>query len=291
MTLKNIFITAAIILLLVFVAMFFLFFLQEDNTPIKTDNSPIAIGIMASDENVVAKYQAFTDYLNKYSGKKWRLEPVISHGSFIEQIENHRIKSAFVGSAVGYRMIKNSLGVPIVRGEKNGISTYEGNIVVKKNSEIYSIEDLKNKRFAYIDVNMSSGYFFPFHLLYTKGYDADDFFRASSFLGTSEKVIEAVLSGNFDAGTVKNLDLSDMIEKDPDIQNKIRVIETEGPFPENTFMLSIDFNEKEINEIQSLLLNMNNSEEGRDLLSIMGIDRFIKTNSEDFSKVEQIMSF
>ncbi len=291
MTLKNTFITSAIILLSVFVAMFFLFFFQKNNPLAETDTSPIAIGILTSDEKVIAQYQAFAGYLSEHSNRKWNIEPVIDQGSFVEQIENRKIKSAFVGSAVGYRMIKNNLGVPVARGERNGVSTYESYIIVKSDSEINSIEDLKNKRFAYIDINMSSGYFFPAHLLNSKGYDPDNFFRASSFLGTSEKVIDAVISGNFDGGAVKSVDLSDAIEKNPEIRNKIKVIETGGPYPDNNFVLSVDFDEKEINSIQSLILDMNNSEDGKNVLEIMDIERFIRTSQKNFSEVEKIMNF
>jgi phosphonate transport system substrate-binding protein len=271
--------------------MLYVFFIRNRISTVEPEISTVAMGILTSDDKVIAQYQAFADYLNKYSGVQWYVVPVKDAGSFIEQIENHKIKSAFVGSAVGYRIIKNNLGFPVARGEQNGISTYDAYVIAKKDSGIESIEDLRNKRFAYVDINMTSGYLFPAYLLRSLGHDPDIFFRASSFLKTTSNVVDAVISGNFDGGAVKSLDLLALIEKDPGIQDKINVIEKGGSYPNNTFMLSVDLDDQTAAKIQNLLLTMNNSEEGRLVLENMDIDRFIKTSNSDFREVEKIMNF
>lgn len=291
MKLKNIFIVSAITLLLVFCALLYVFFIRNKISPDRPEISPVAIGILTSDDKVIAQYEAFADYLNKYSGVQWYVVPVKDAGSFIEQIENHKIKSAFVGSAAGYRIIKNNLGFPVARGEKNGISTYDAYVIVKKDSGIESMEDLRNKRFAYVDINMTSGYLFPVYLLRSAGHDPDNFFRAASFLKTTSNAVDAIISGNFDGGAVKSLDLSALTEKDPGIRDKIKVIGKGGSFPNNTFMLSVDFDDQTADIIQNLLLAMNDSEEGKLILKNMDIDRFIGTNNEDFREVEKIMNF
>ena len=291
MKLKNIFIVSAITLLLVFCAMLYLFFIRNRISTVNPEISSVAIGILTSDNKVIAQYQALADYLNKYSGVQWYIVPVKDAGSFIEQIENHKIKSAFVGSAPGYRIIKNNLGFPVARGEKNGISTYDAYVIAKKDSGIESMEDLRNKRFAYVDINMTSGYLFPAYLLRSLGHDPDNFFRAASFLKTTPDVVDSVISGNFDGGAVKSLDFNALIEKDPEVQNKINVISRGGSYPNNTFMLSVDFDDQTATKIQNLLLNMNDSEEGRPILETMNIDRFIRTNNSDFREVEKIMNF
>lgn len=270
---------------------YILFYFPTSNRRIEAEPGPFAIGILTSDEKVVTKYQAFADYLNTHSSKKWYIEPVKNAGSFIEQIENHKLRAAFVGSAVGYRMIKNSLGVPIARGEENGISTYNGLVITRKNSGLVSLEDLRDKRFAYIDINMSSGYYYPIYLLKEKGYDPENYFRAVSFLGTTEKVIEEVTSGKFDGGALKYSSLSDGTDIDLSIQNELQIISKGGPYPDNTFMLSTNFDTKTKESIQTLLLNMKDSDEGRGILAAMGIDRFIRTNIDDFREVGKIMNY
>jgi ABC-type phosphate/phosphonate transport system substrate-binding protein len=82
-----------------------------------------------------------------------------------------------------------------------------------------------------------------------------------------------------------------LIEKDPGIQDKINVISKGGSYPNNTFMLSVDFDDQTAAIIQNLLLTMNDSEEGKLILKNMDIDRFIRTNNNDFREVEKIMNF
>lgn len=289
---KNIFFILLILVLLsIVISAYLLSIFQKRNSAIPSGTSPITIGILTSDEDVITRYQALADYLNEHSGESWRIEPVKDSGSFIEQIENHKIESAFVGSAAGYRMIRDNLGIPIARPEKDGVSTYKAYIVARKDRDIYAIDELKNKRFAYADINMSAGYLFPVYLLKSKGYDPDSFFRAVTFLGTSEKVIDSVVSGNFDAGAVKSTELSSLTKKKPEIQNLLSVIAEDGPFPDNTFMMSVNFDHEFAKKIQEILLDMPDTEKGKNVLEKINFDRFIISDEKDFNKVEVISNY
>jgi phosphate/phosphite/phosphonate ABC transporter binding protein len=164
----------------------------------------LGIGITTGEKEAIERYQAFVDYLNKYSGLEWELVPLKEYGSFITLMSLGQIKAGFMGSAVAYTMITENIVLPVVRGEKDGISDYYGYIFTRKDSGLNKIEDLKDKKFAYVDPYTSAGYLFPVYLLKTAGYEPEDFFKASSFLGSHEKAILAVFDGEFDGGAAKN---------------------------------------------------------------------------------------
>lgn len=284
------FFTAITVLLVFFVVIYFIS-ARNKNIPTNiTEQNEIAIGILTNDPASIEKYGFFADYLSERTGIKFHIEPVKDAGSFIEQIENHKIRAAFSGSASAYRLIKEELALPVARGEKDGISEYYSYIITAKNSPINSVLDLKNKRFAYLDINMSSGYYYPIYTVRSLGYDEEDFFRAYSFLGSTQKVVERVIGTDFDGGAVKNLDLDALALQDPSIMDKIRIISKGGPYPNNTFMASYDLDRKTVDKIKTVMLEMLSDRKGKEILNSLNIDRFIETTESDFNHVKLIMS-
>lgn len=251
----------------------------------------IGIGIVNIDKEEIKKYGTLAEYLNKYSGDEWYLVPLKDYSSFISQMELGQIKAGFLGSMIGYRGIKEGLFLPVVRGEKDGVSTYYSYIFSRKDSGIDKIEDLENKKFAYVDISTSAGYLFPVYVLKSKGYDPENFFRVASFVDSHEKAISVVLSGEFDAGAAKDTAWKKMAEENPAVEKEFQILASEGPFPENTFMISADFGGGEAAELRNLLVKMADSEEGKEYLAKIGADRFIATDEKDFDAVKRISIF
>lgn len=250
----------------------------------------IGVGITFIDPESIASYQAIIDYLNKYSDHQWYLVPLKDYGAFITQMKLGQIKAGFMGSAVAYRMLKENLALPVSRAEKDGVSVYYGYIFTRKESGLNTIEDLKDKKFAYVDIYTSAGYLFPRYLLKTKGYDPENFFGVSSFLGSHKNAILAVFKGQYDGGAAKDSSWKKLALENHDLEKELQIIATEGPFPEQTFMVGSEFGEKEVQELRYLFLKMNESEEGRAYLTKFKADRFIITKPEDFQTAAKIFN-
>lgn len=268
-------------------------FLSKINTklPEIRQKQLISVGIIATDKKTIEKYQIFIDYLNKKSDNTWYLVPLKDYGTFVNQLELKEIKTGFIGSYIAYRLINEGIGTPVVREEKNGVSTYAGYIFTRTDSGLNKIEDLEGKKFAYVDSYTSAGYIFPYYLLKSKGYDPENFFNVTSFLGSHDKAILSVASGEYDGGAAKDSSWNKLMAANPDMEKEMQIIEKEGPFPDQTFMVNDEFEKSEIIKLKNLLLKMPDSEEGRDYLSKMNIDRFIATEESDFSKIKKLNDF
>lgn len=251
----------------------------------------IGVGTTATKQETFDQYQALIDYLNKYSMDEWYLVPLKDYGSFVSQMRLGQIKAGFMGSLVSYKMISEGLTVPVARGEKNGNSVYYSYIFTRKDSGLNKIEDLMGKKFAYVDAYTSAGYYFPRHFLKSKGYDPETFFGVASFLGTHEKAVLAVLSGEYDGGAAKDLAWKKLAKENPRIEKELQLLptnEASGPYPEQIFMISSIYAEEKFQNLRDLLLKMNESEEGRSYLTKFGADRFIPTDMKDFEMVKKI---
>jgi len=104
-------------------------------------------------------------------------------------------------SPAAYVSAKNEVDLtPLVTPKVNNATSYVGYIVAKKGSGIKSLEDLSGKSFAFVDKKSASGYVYPRAALLENGKNPETFFSRTSFLGSHNKVIEAVISGEIQAG-------------------------------------------------------------------------------------------
>lgn len=105
-------------------------------------------------------------------------------------------------SPAAYVSAKNNMPdmMPLVTPKVNNATSYTGYIVAKKGSGIRSLEDLAGKSFGFVDKKSASGYVYPKAALVENGKNPDTFFGSTQFLGSHNKVIEAVLSGAIEAG-------------------------------------------------------------------------------------------
>ena len=69
--------------------------------------------------------------------------------------------------------------------------------------DLASFRDLKGTRFAAVDHRSLGGWIAARHEFLHDGIDAENFFSEIAFLHTHDAVVHAVLSGEFDAGTVR----------------------------------------------------------------------------------------
>ncbi len=84
---------------------------------------------------------------------------------------------------------------PLVSPQVNGTAKYKGLIISKAISGLHA---LRGSKFAFVDEKSASGYLYAKALLEEKNiYDT---ISEMKFLGSHDKVIEAVNSGEVDAG-------------------------------------------------------------------------------------------
>jgi len=86
--------------------------------------------------------------------------------------------------------------------EKKGESRFKGLIIVKKDSPLKNLSDLKHKSFAFGDINSTIGRYLAQSELLSAGIDSTSLSNYK-FLGRHDKVFNSVEIGDFDAGSVK----------------------------------------------------------------------------------------
>jgi phosphonate transport system substrate-binding protein len=111
---------------------------------------------------------------------------------------------------------------------------YRGQIMVRADSGIKTLADLKGKTFAYVDPASTSGHLYPKALLLANGHDPDKFFSQSVFAGSHNAVVLSLLKGEVDAGAAYDGSRLAVAKSYPDVFKKVRVIAYTQDIPNDT---------------------------------------------------------
>lgn len=208
------------------------------------------IGILPfySSDRIWSYYKPFIEYLNKESGLSWELKIYPDYYTIIDALCRDEISVAYFGP-VSFGLAHERCGVKplIVALGEDGKPFYKA-IIFTLNKKIKSIKDLKYKRFAFGSKHSSTAYVVPRKILEDEGIKMEDI--KPIFLKDHEKVIEAVINNDADAGAVKE----SVIKKYKDF--KLKVIKESGPLPHHTFCSSKNLDPKIEKAFQKALLKL-----------------------------------
>jgi len=173
-----------------------------------------------------------------------------------------------------------------------GSTTYTGQIVVRADSGIASLADLKGKIMCWVDPNSTSGYIIPRIMLKANGVDPDTDFSKTVEAGSHNNVITQVYNGDCDAGATY-ADARSSVEADlPDVKEVVAVLATTTAIPNDTVSFTKNFPKDTRDKIVAALLEIAGTEEGlaalETLYSIAGLeattDSFYDAFRADLSK-------
>ena len=158
-----------------------------------------------------------------------------------------------------------------------GSTSYTGEIIVRADSGITKLEDLKGKTMCWVDPNSTSGYIIPRIMLKANGIDPDKDFAKTVEAGSHNNVVTAVYNGDCDAGACYS-DARSSVEKTlPDVKKKVVILATTTEIPNDNVSFTKDFPKDMRDKVVNALLEIAASEEGQAALqtvySIAGLEK------------------
>ena len=231
------------------------------------------------------KFMPLASYLSSQTGKKIEVKIGSSYDEHIQYIGQNKVDIAYMGPASYVSMINKYGAKPVLaRLEINGSPWFQGNIITRKNSGINNLQDLKGRTIAYGDPNSTMSYLVPHHMMIKAGV-FDNPGSKYEFLHSHNNVALGVLSGDFDAGAVK-----------PEVFRKfeskgLTTIQLTPRISEHLFITRNDLPINDIEKLRSILLNMNQSEQGLSALKSIkkSITGLVGASSQDYENLRQII--
>jgi len=176
------------------------------------------------------------------------------------------------------------LGVlPVFDDERNqGKPVYFCDVVVRDDGPTHAFSELEGGSWAYNDACSLSGYYSLLNKLAETGTD-ESFFDSVFCSGSHLNSIGAVLSGKADAAAIDSNALRIRLREEPSLQEKLRVIESWGPYPIQPIVvrssLSLDLKER----LRAAFLTTKEDQRTHHTLKQFGLSHFITVSPEDYA--------
>ena len=217
---------------------------QPASAPLGTEQNPVKLALApATDpQKVLAAGQPLVRLLEAETGLRIKLSVPTSYAATIEAMGTHNLDVAWL-APLAYVLAHDRVGADVLVANVRGGSTSTiGQIVVRADSGISSLEGLKGKRFAFVDNASLSAYHLPRALLAAQGLDASSLFAETVFVDGDDRVLLGVynrqaaggaISGGGRAGLPGALSSVRPVFQPlpPDLAEQVRVIARTDPVP------------------------------------------------------------
>jgi phosphonate transport system substrate-binding protein len=170
----------------------------------KSQFKELRIGVSSAENEAgaLARWEPVAAYLTEQLGVPTKTYRVADYAGLVEAMRGDNIEFSRFGPAVyslGRRVMGDKLK-PLFRDiDNNGAEGYYSIIIVRADSPIKSLEDLKGKPFLFADPNSTSGYAFPAYFMKKQGFDPAKHFSATIYSGSHENSVLGVVKGQYDA--------------------------------------------------------------------------------------------
>lgn len=175
---------------------------QPAEASYKEKYKEIRVGLIGGEnvEDRLARYDEYKKLLEERLGVPVKLFPASDYAGIMQAIAAGQLElasfgaSGFAGAWLDCKCIE-PIVVPL---ENDGSTSYYSVLVVRKDSGITSLEQMKGKSLAWADPNSTSGYLIPKASLETQGIAIDTYFSKTGFAGGHEQGVVAVLNKQYD---------------------------------------------------------------------------------------------
>jgi phosphonate transport system substrate-binding protein len=259
-------------------------------TPVSQEVIPLRLAVAAviSPKGTLESYQSLQEYLSKRLQRPVELVQRANYKEVNELIEAGEVDVAFVCTGAYIKGVKD-FGMEILAApEINGDTVYHSWLIVPLDSPYQSIEDLEGKTFAFTDPLSYTGRIYPTYLVQQLGKHPEDYFEKIFYTYSHDAAIHAVADGLADGAAIDNLIYLYLLEREPEIQEKVRIIHRSDPFGIPPIVTSPAIRPQLKAEVIEILLNMHQDDEGLEALRILGIDRFVLIDEEAYTSVFEL---
>ncbi len=167
------------------------------------------------------------------------------------------------------------------------VDFYKSMIIVKKDSDIQTVADLKGKKIAYQNVTSSAGFVWPAGKLIEAGLDPLKDVSPITVKGHDQGVI-SVLNGDVDAAAIFQ-DARTIVAKDyPSVFEDTRVLTYTENIPNDTISVRSDMNAEWVAKIQDAFIALGQDEASRKIIfDIYSHEGYVKSEDSIFDIVRE----
>lgn len=207
--------------------------------------------------------------------------------ALIEALRSRRVDIAIFGPFALVLAEERADAQVILNSIRNGADHYRAQFIVRADSGIESLEDLRGKVWAVPSLTSTSGYLFPQVTLQSVGIDAM-FDMTIINVVAHDAAVMAVYNGDADVGTTYEDARTDVQAELPDVMERVKVLDYTEPIPNDGVVVRKELDPELVRQIQQALIDIGTTEEGVELLdALYNVTGFVEATSERYDLVRR----
>lgn len=176
----------------------------------------------------------------------------------------------------------------ILNSIRFGADHYLAQFVVREDSGIETLEDLRGRTVAFVDPASASGYLFPYVHLLNNGVDPDADLEDYVFAGAHDGAMTAVMTGEVDAAVSFDDAREDLLEEFPNIMEETMILDYTEEIPNDGVAVRPGLPDDLKQAIQDAFVAVGETDEGVELLdTLYNVTGYVPAGSERYEIVRQ----
>ncbi|OGS92036.1 MAG: phosphonate ABC transporter substrate-binding protein [Gallionellales bacterium GWA2_60_18] len=175
-----------------------------------------------------------------------------------------------------------------VFGKMGDDENFRGIILIRKDSGIREVTDLKGKKVSYPSAIALAATMMPQYYLHTHGLDVNRDIE-NLYVGSQESSIMNVLRGHVAAGATWPVPWITFQQEHPDLAAQLEVKWQTGTLPNNGWVVRNDVPPQLADKFGALLFGLKESAQGREMLARLPISSFDAATDKTFQPVRDYL--
>ena len=234
---------------------------------------------------LIKRFTPLARYLEDKLSRPVTIKIEKSYQAHINRVGNDEFDIAFMGPSSYVNMSgaygkKPLLARLVVRGKP----VFFGMIIVRTDSPINNLKDLRGKSFAFGDPNSTMSHLVPRYMLKKAGVGLNDL-KKYEFLHTHHNVALGVLGGYYDAGGVKEEVFRQYRERG------LRMLAKSPPISEHPFVARTTLPTTLVEALRKAFLELNGNDRGPAVLTSIkkSVTGIAPARNEDYDTLRSVM--
>lgn len=231
-------------------------------------------------------YQPMVDYINAHLiGGKLRLEASRDYASYDKKLAERHFAFALPNP---YQTINAADHGYKIFGKMGDDQNFRGIILVRKDSNIKSVDDLRGKTVSYPAPTALAATMLPQWYLYAHGININKDI-INSYVGSQESSIMNVYLGKSAAAATWPPPWEAFIKQRPEIAQEVMIQWETTSLPNNGLVARRDVPDAIVKQVVQIITTLHTHEEGRKILREMHLSRYEKADETTYQSVRAFL--
>ena len=232
-------------------------------------------------------FSPLMDYLNKnIDGAEFKVEASRNYAAYDKKLFSGEFHFSLPNPYQTVRSLEHGYRV---FGKMGDDHNFRGIILVRKDSSIKSIADLKGKAISYPAPTALAATMMPQYYLQTHGLNVMKEVD-NRYVGSQESSIMNVFLGDTIAGATWPPPWRALSKERPQLAEQLEIKWQTKPLPNNGLVARNDIPEKLVKQVAKLLFELHTNKKGQHILERMELSRFESANDETYQPVRKFLA-